>query len=185
MVMFESELPIARVIIEIPNNDVLVVRRKRGRFAGKWELPGGRINFGEDITAGLIREVKEEVGISIDPKELVYLLGVGVIDERKKVPLIEPFPMIGQDLYLFQTKEVPSVVLGNEHDRFRFISAERFTEDTKTPNKFTALTITSLAAFFYSMRGFAGRSQFQEPLALRDPDAYWRTIVVPWLRKRH
>lgn len=32
---------------------------------GKYELPGGHIDYGEDIKAGLKREVKEELGIDI------------------------------------------------------------------------------------------------------------------------
>jgi len=33
---------------------------------GKYEIPGGHIEYGEDIKAGLIREVKEELGIDVD-----------------------------------------------------------------------------------------------------------------------
>ena len=32
---------------------------------GKYELPGGHIDFGEDIAAGLWREIKEELGVNI------------------------------------------------------------------------------------------------------------------------
>jgi 8-oxo-dGTP diphosphatase len=32
---------------------------------GKYELPGGHIDYGEDIQAGLIREVKEELGVKV------------------------------------------------------------------------------------------------------------------------
>lgn len=32
---------------------------------GKYELPGGHIDYGEDIKAGLIREVREELGVGI------------------------------------------------------------------------------------------------------------------------
>ncbi len=34
---------------------------------GKWEVPGGRIDFGEDIDPHIKREVREEVGIEIEP----------------------------------------------------------------------------------------------------------------------
>lgn len=33
---------------------------------GVYELPGGHINFGEDIAPGLVREIKEELGMSIN-----------------------------------------------------------------------------------------------------------------------
>lgn len=32
---------------------------------GKYEIPGGHIDYGEDIKAGLRREIKEELGIAI------------------------------------------------------------------------------------------------------------------------
>ena len=32
---------------------------------GKYEIPGGHIDYGEDIKAGLIREVNEELGVEI------------------------------------------------------------------------------------------------------------------------
>lgn len=39
------------------------------RSAGEWCLPGGKIDFGETLEEGAIRETKEETGIMIkDPK---------------------------------------------------------------------------------------------------------------------
>ncbi len=32
---------------------------------GKYEIPGGHIDYAEDIQAGLIREVKEELGVEV------------------------------------------------------------------------------------------------------------------------
>lgn len=32
---------------------------------GKYELPGGHIDFGEDMESGLMREIKEELGINV------------------------------------------------------------------------------------------------------------------------
>ncbi len=38
---------------------------------GSWDLPGGKIKQGESIKIGLKREVREETGIDIAPKNLV------------------------------------------------------------------------------------------------------------------
>lgn len=47
---------------------VLITRRKTGAvLGGYWELPGGKIEPGESHYACLERELREEVGIDIEP----------------------------------------------------------------------------------------------------------------------
>jgi mutator protein MutT len=38
-----------------------------------WALPGGKLEFGETIEQCLIREIKEETGLDISVKELLYV----------------------------------------------------------------------------------------------------------------
>jgi 8-oxo-dGTP pyrophosphatase MutT (NUDIX family) len=56
---------------------VLALRRTDGalllveqRHSPGWALPGGLLNRGESPSEGLVREVAEEVGITIDPAKL-------------------------------------------------------------------------------------------------------------------
>jgi 8-oxo-dGTP pyrophosphatase MutT (NUDIX family) len=44
-------------------NEVLLAMKKRGLGEGKWNGPGGKIQPGETIIDGAIREVEEELGI--------------------------------------------------------------------------------------------------------------------------
>lgn len=50
---------------------------------GKWEIPGGAIEFGETVAAGLVREIKEELGIEIEVGELLELCDHVIVDEQQ------------------------------------------------------------------------------------------------------
>ena len=51
---------------------ILLQQRAPGRaMAGLWEFPGGKVESGELPEAALIREIEEELGVGIDPGDLV------------------------------------------------------------------------------------------------------------------
>lgn len=43
----------------------------RGPGGGQWTLPGGGLDFGEDPTSGVVREVHEETGLEVAAGELL------------------------------------------------------------------------------------------------------------------
>jgi 8-oxo-dGTP diphosphatase len=47
------------------NKSILLVKKSRGPYKGKLDLPGGRPEHGETIAQTLIREVLEETGVFI------------------------------------------------------------------------------------------------------------------------
>ena len=63
---------IGAVIVE--DGRVLLVRRGHEPLKGHWSLPGGVLEVGESLHAGLVREVKEETGLTVEPIELIELL---------------------------------------------------------------------------------------------------------------
>lgn len=57
-------LVVACALIDADNR-VLIAQRPAGKsLAGLWEFPGGKIEPGEPPETGLIRELKEELGIT-------------------------------------------------------------------------------------------------------------------------
>jgi ADP-ribose pyrophosphatase YjhB (NUDIX family) len=69
------EVPLMGVgAVIVDSGRVLLVRRGTEPMLGKWTLPGGMLEVGESLTAGVAREVREETGLSVEPMELVELL---------------------------------------------------------------------------------------------------------------
>ena len=61
----ELLLVVAAALVDADNR-VLLAQRPEGRsMAGLWEFPGGKVDAGETPEDALIRELKEELGISV------------------------------------------------------------------------------------------------------------------------
>ena len=59
---------------------LLLVKRRRAPEAGHWNLPGGKVDFGERVVDAVRREAAEEIGVEIAltrPLGVVETLGEG------------------------------------------------------------------------------------------------------------
>jgi 8-oxo-dGTP diphosphatase len=56
---------VSKVIIQNQQNEVVMAKVKRGFFTGHWTLPGGFVDYAEHPLEGAMREVLEELGISL------------------------------------------------------------------------------------------------------------------------
>lgn len=54
------------------NEKILLTRRPEGKLlAGMWEFPGGKLEAGENLIAGLQRELREELNIRVEVKDCI------------------------------------------------------------------------------------------------------------------
>lgn len=76
--MLQREYPSAPLIgvgaVIVSDGRVLLVQRGTEPALGRWSIPGGLIEVGEMLTEAVIREVREETGLEVDPVELIELL---------------------------------------------------------------------------------------------------------------
>jgi 8-oxo-dGTP diphosphatase len=54
---------------------VLLIKRKKDPFAGKWALPGGFVDEGEALAQAARRELEEETGTTVEEMEQLYTAG--------------------------------------------------------------------------------------------------------------
>jgi 8-oxo-dGTP diphosphatase len=65
-----SLLVVAAALVD-DTGRVLVAQRPQGKsLAGLWEFPGGKVEAGETPEAALVRELAEELAISVDAGDL-------------------------------------------------------------------------------------------------------------------
>ena len=49
----------------------LLIKKARGPYSGKYDLPGGKFEFGEEQIGALKREINEETGLNCESIELI------------------------------------------------------------------------------------------------------------------
>tara|TARA_Y100001960_G_C14734593_1_gene859573 strand:- start:736 stop:1173 length:438 start_codon:yes stop_codon:yes gene_type:complete len=62
----ENNAPLATVgaLVVSPSNKVLITLTHKWR--NTWGIPGGKINYGEELRAALVREIREETSLEIN-----------------------------------------------------------------------------------------------------------------------
>ena len=69
--MSGSFIPCVGAIITDEQGRLLLIRRGHEPGAGLWSLPGGRIEPGETDAEALVREMREETGLVVQPGRLL------------------------------------------------------------------------------------------------------------------
>lgn len=97
-------------LIENSSGKYLFIKRSESdSMPGVWEVPGGKMDYGEDPKDSLKREVLEEVGLSIE-----------ALDPFCVVSHISPVKQAIRIVYKTNLKETGKVKLSKEHSSFKW-----------------------------------------------------------------
>ena len=69
--MEKSQIAVATIVES--ERKILLVKEAKGKSQGKWNQPAGRLEAGESVKKGALRETKEETGYDV---EIVGLVGI-------------------------------------------------------------------------------------------------------------
>lgn len=101
---------------------VLLIKQKYGIFEDKWVLPGGLVKNEESLTNAVIRELKEEAGITVNYLEQLFTFGDDIKrDPRNRVISVAYFALVNpeklvlkadtdaKDVAWFAVNEIPKL----------------------------------------------------------------------------
>ncbi len=85
---------------------ILLIRRRNAPQALRWAIPGGRVEPGEALVDAVVREVKEETALLVDPGPVLYIAELAgrqtderltVLDFGCRIRPMSPLPSVGSD----------------------------------------------------------------------------------------
>ncbi|MDX1995900.1 MAG: NUDIX domain-containing protein [bacterium] len=110
---------IAALIYHPPSQTYLLLRRATDKDAGagEWECVTGRVDQGESFEQALIREVREEIGVTV---ALDFIIGTTHFYRGAPVPENE---LVGVK-YACSIAERDSITISAEHSEQRWLTAD-------------------------------------------------------------
>jgi 8-oxo-dGTP diphosphatase len=106
-------IPVVCAIIEQDGLVLCALRSEQMSLPGKWEFPGGKLELNELAEDALIREIKEELNVSIEITESMPISDYSYVPE--KVIRLIPFRCV------IRNNETP---VAAEHAELRWVKKE-------------------------------------------------------------
>jgi len=125
-ILFRHPVTGTSIIPILPDGQIVLIQR---RDNGKWALPGGMVNWGEDVATTIQRELAEETGLYLD--QIRRLVGIYSSPERdgrvhsicilveveaQGIPKVQDTLEV-QDVRAFAPAAIPLGSLSHDHDR--------------------------------------------------------------------
>jgi 8-oxo-dGTP diphosphatase len=60
-------------VVVIENDRLLLIQRANDPYRGCWAVPGGKVEWGESLTAAAAREAEEETGLVVDVGNVLWV----------------------------------------------------------------------------------------------------------------
>ena len=125
-IIFRHPVTGTTIIPILPDGRIVMIQRSD---SGKWGLPGGMIDWGEDIPHAASRELEEETGLKLtkirslrgvysDPKRDPRLHSISILLEVEADGELEPEDKLEVlQVRAFNKDELPLGDLSHDHDR--------------------------------------------------------------------
>ena len=125
-IIFRHPVTGTTIIPILPDGRIVLIQRSD---SGKWGLPGGMIDWGEDIPNAASRELKEETGLKLieirrlrgvysDPERDPRIHSISILLEVEAEGTLEPEDKLEiLQVKAFTRSELPLGNLSHDHDR--------------------------------------------------------------------
>jgi mutator protein MutT len=170
----KSVTVVSACIMRPGGKEVLLSMRKAPGVPGlhgKWELPGGKIEFGETPEQAIVREIREELGITVLPRRMLPYLHTNLWEYEHafqhvvlacyecdlREDLLFGLPQDAQwfrigdidfDLTLPGTREFVTLAAAQDEFQQVCIQFEHIDKSKKTSNRFTVATQPTLYSHY-------------------------------------
>ena len=128
-----------KALIQNNSNQILLLRVNLAKLKGTkeayWDIPGGRVQRGDDVASTLKRELKEEIGITSIKKFTPFSMVLSNI----RIPIDDGDVGLILAAYLCEVATDPTINLSDEHTEYRWFAPAEAAQllRVKYPPEFT------------------------------------------------